>query len=265
MLKAFYDGCPVEKKLVKDFEYEASDVAVIFGVYKSKVRRSWPRGKVFRQQREKKLDVVVLETGYVNRGDGEDCYFAAGFNGLNGRADFRNKNMGPERAQKLADRFPGKMFIQPWPYESGEHIVLCGQVPHDASVDHTDHKQWISETAQKLKAMTSRKIVFRPHPLFPLPAIHGCELSTKPLAHDLARAHAVVTFNSNSGVEAAIFGKPVFAFDEGSMVWSIANKDLRDINEPQHPNRKQWWSDLAYTQWTPEEMRHGKAWAHLFR
>lgn len=257
VLKAFYEGCPAEKKLIKDFEYEPSEVAVIFGVYKSKVRRSWPRGKVFRQQREKNLDVVVLETGYVNRGDGESNHYAAGFNGLNGRADFRAKNMGPERWEALG--------VQLMPYSQGETIVLCSQVPHDASVEMHDHRQWIVETAEDLQRISKRPIVFRPHPLAKLPPLPGCLFSTKPLVEDLKHAHAVVTFNSNSAVESLIYGKPVFAFDEGSMVWPIANRNLADIDAPMYAERKQWSRDLAWCQWTPEEMRNGEAWKHLMR
>lgn len=257
VLTAFYEGCPVEKKLIQNFEYEPSEVAVIFGVHKSKVRQSWPRGKVFRQQREKKLDVIVLETGYVNRGDGESHHYAAGFNGLNGRADFRNKGMGPDRWEALG--------VQLKPYSRGDKVVVCAQVPHDASVDHTDHLQWVFETTKRLKGITNRPIVFRPHPLFKLPPIPGCEFSQRPLAEDLRDAHAVVTFNSNSAVEALIEGKPVFAFDEGSMVWELASRNLDDIEEPKYPGRQEWARNLAYCQWTPEEMRQGLAWKHLFR
>jgi hypothetical protein len=91
VLEAFYQGCPEPKELVNGFDYKPSDVAVIMGVYKKRVPISFPRGNVFRRQREKNLDVVVLETGYINRGDGENHHYAAGFNGLNGRADFRNE------------------------------------------------------------------------------------------------------------------------------------------------------------------------------
>src|SRR5438094_623219 len=138
VLKAFYDGCDAEKKLIEGFDYEPSDIAVIFGVYKSKVRKSWPRGKVFRQQRQNNKDVIVLETGYVRRGDGEDHYYAAGFNGLNGRAEFRNKGMGVERWEKLG--------VQLKPYSRGSKVILCGQVPWDASVEGSYHVVWIQET-----------------------------------------------------------------------------------------------------------------------
>lgn len=257
MLRAFYEGCPVEKKLIENFAYEPSKIAVIFGVYKSKVKKSWPRGKVFQQQREKNLDVVVLETGYINRGDGENHHYAAGFNGLNGRADFRNKNMGPERFEML------KTGLRP--YSNGDNIILCGQVPHDASVDHTDHKKWILETALELKRRTKRPVIFRPHPLFPLPRIGGCGYSLVPLEDDFANAHAVVTFNSNTAVDALLWGKAVYAFDEGSMVWNVCNKDLATINAPEYHNRLQWSRDLAYCQWTLDEMRQGKTWSHLYR
>jgi hypothetical protein len=85
------------------------------------------------------------------------------------------------------------------------------------------------------------------------------------LEEDLKNAHCVVTWNSNSAVEAAIYGKPVFAFDEGSMVWEIANKSLLDLDTPKYPDRKQWANNLAYCQWTLEEIRNGDAWRHLSR
>lgn len=257
VLEAFYEGCPNESELVRGWRYEPSEIAVIFGVYKSKVKQSWPRGRIFRQQRENKLDVIVLETGYVSRGDGENHHYAAGFNGLNGRADFRNKSMGPERWDALG--------VQLRPYSRGENVLLCSQVPWDASVEMHDHKQWVMETVQKLKVMTKRKVVFRPHPLAPLPPLKGCAQSTGPLEADLADAHCVVTFNSNSAVEALIFGKPVFAFDEGSMAWELANKSLGELENLDYPSRQQWARNLAFAQWTPQEMRQGLAWRHLSR
>jgi len=75
----------------------------------------------------------------------------------------------------------------------------------------------------------------------------------------------VVTFNSNSGVEALLQGVPVLAFDEGSMVWSLCNRSLSDIESPSLPDRAQWLNDLSYAQWTLAEMKEGLAWKHLYR
>lgn len=257
VILAFYEGCPEPKKLIENFKYEPGDVAVVFGVNKIQISDSWPRGQVIAQQRNENRDVVVLEGGYLNRGPEDTNHWAAGLNGLNGRANFRNAGMPGDRAKLLG--------IKLQPYKQGEDIILCGQVPWDASVDHTDHVAWLKECAAELQTY-SKPVVFRPHPQAPLPNINGCKHSNKKLlAEDLENAWAAVTFNSNSGVEALVAGIPVFAFDEGSMVWSICNRSLSDIESPSMPDRTQWLNDLCYTQWTLPEMKEGLTWRHLFR
>ena len=257
VITAFAEGCNAQ--LVEGWKYEPSEVAVVFGVHKSKIKASWPRGKIIQKQREKNFDVIVLETGYVNRGDGENHHYAAGWNGLNNRANFLNHNMDDERWKMLGTPLR--------PYSKGENVILCAQIPWDASVEGTDHPKWVKTVASQIKMLTDRKCIFRPHPLQKdsIPTPYGWEVSTVPLEDDLANAHCVVTFNSNSAVEALIWGKPVWAFDEGSMVWEVCNKSLLDIEQPNYPRREQWANDLAYTQWTPEEMKEGLAWKHLSR
>lgn len=252
VLKAFAAGCDGKLKMVE--EYQPSDVAVVFGVFKKMVPVSVHRGKVIAKQKEHGLQTVILETGYINRGDGDEHHYAAGLNGLNGRADFRNEGMPPDR--RLVD-------LKTW--RQGENIILCGQVPWDASCDFSNHEQWLEKAVRAMQLHTDRPIVFRPHPKCQIPPFEGCDYSTKPLAHDLKNAWACVTFNSNSAVEAAIQGIPVFAFDEGSMVWPICNKSFAKIESPEMLDREQWLNDLSYTQWTMQEMKEGKTWSHLFR
>src|SRR5688500_13377281 len=258
VVESFFEGCPNDSELVRGWKYEPSDIAVIFGVYKSRVPKSFPRGQVFQRQREKNLDVIVLETGYINRGDGEHHHYAAGFNGLNGRADFKNVGMPSDGAEKL-----GVKLKQ---YRDGSKVLLCGQVPWDASVEGTDHLLWLKASVERLKAYSSIEVVFRPHPLArnaykPL----GIPVSTAPLSEDLKDAHAVVTFNSNSGVEALIDGIPVFAGDHGSMCWQVANKSLIQIDVPNRPPREQWLNELCYCHCTLSEFRVREAWAHVSR
>lgn len=259
VLKAFYEGCPVDKKAKSVYEYEPSDVAVIFGVYKSKVPKSFPRGEVFRQQRAKNLDVIVLETGYINRGDGENHHYAAGFNGLNGRADFRNRGMPSDRVKKLG------VQLKPW-RKDGKHVLLCGQVPWDASVEMChDYPSWLQYISGQIKYQTKREIRFRPHPLANMPPIRGCTHSTVPIQEDLKDCWAVVTYNSNSSVEAVLEGIPAFTSDAGAMAKDVASQWIQELERPYMPAREAWLNDLAYCQWTPEEMKNGEAWKHLFR
>lgn len=254
VLSAFYDGCPESKLLTRLGDYAPSDVAVVMGVYKKSVPRSFERGYVIAEQKKRGLTTVILETGYINRGDGPQNHYAAGLNGLNGRADFKNANSPKTRAEGIR--------LHPW--RQGKNIVLCGQVPWDASVDFTNHREWLEQAVRAIFLRTDSPVVFRPHPKAKLPPIPGTIYSTRSLAEDLEDAKCCVTFNSNSGVEAALAGVPVFAFDEGSMAYSIANKSFDKLDEPEMPDRQQWLNDLCYAQWTPQEMSEGLAWKHLF-
>lgn len=249
VITALYEGCPDEKKLITGFQYTPADVGVVFGVYKSKVPISWPRGAVYRQHRADGANMIVLETGYIKRGDGPEDYYAAGFNGLNGRADFKNKSSPIDRFLQLG------VEVKPW-RQDGRHIVVTGQVPHDASLENVDYGDWLMNVVGLIEAHTDRPVIYKEHP---------CVAPGRPLTDYLPDAWAVVTCNSNSAVEAAIEGIPVFAHDEGSMAWDIANKSLMAIGNPDMPDRQQWLNNMAYSQFTPAEMGAGKTWAHLFR
>jgi hypothetical protein len=263
-IKALYEGCPVDKELRNVQDYEPSDVAVVFGVQKKAVPFSKFRGNVIQKQKESGKRTIVLETGYINRGDGPDNHYAAGFDGLNGRADFNNCDSPSDRWEKLG--------VQLKPWKRGSRIILCGQIPWDAAVDHTNHLQWLKNKILDIHEYTDREIVFRPHPKYANREILNhidrsfiCRWSTESLLDDLQDAWCVMTFNSNSGVEAAIEGVPVFVDDCGSMAFPVANRSIIYIDNPKTPEREQWAHNLAYCQWTLDEMRSGETWNHLFR
>ena len=226
-------------------EYADCDVAVVFGVRKKAVPFSHHRGEIIDRHKKKNKPVIVIDSGYVKRND----YFMVGLNGLNGRADFKNGSRPSDRWEALE--------IELKPYrKDGDHILVCGQIPWDASVQDFDHAQWCLDVMEDLRARTKRPIRFRPHPIiatYPLP----------PLERDMQDAFAVVTFSSNSAVDAVIEGVPVFALDRGSMAWHVANTSLQWIDMPRKAPREAWACNLAYAQWNLEEMREGKPWRHL--
>jgi len=253
VLERFYDACPEEKTLTDLDNYEPSDIAVVFGTYKKNIPISYRRGHVVHSQKLAGKDTIILETGYLNRGSGKNNHYAVGLNGVNGRADFKNKNSPADRSDRFRD------LMRPW--KSGSHILICGQVPWDASVDHIDFVKWTQTTTSMIQRSTTRKIIYRPHPLVRTPTPEGAERSRKHyLEDDLEDCWCCVTFNSNSGVEAALMGVPVVAMDEGSMAMPVANS-LHEIRNPRKPDRQQWLNDLCYAQWLPSEM--GEAWKHL--
>jgi len=258
VLMAFAEGCPEDCSVLPVSDYRPSDVAVVFGVFKPNIPVSYARGHVIAEQAKARKLTVVLETGYIRRGDNEDNYYAAGIGGLNGRADFRNQFSPADRWHLLEEK---GVHCHPW-WRGGKKILVAGQVPWDASVAHSDHVQWIKDTLFKLRDGT-REVVFRPHPQAPVPDFAEVGYSRGVVAW--AEYKACVTYNSNLGVEAALNGVPVFVDDIGSMALQVANRKLSNLDNPVMPDRTQWLRNLAYTQWTPQEMREGQAWKHLFR
>lgn len=258
VIRAFAQGCGA--KLVDGWRYEPSDVAIVFGVRKERVPQSWARGDIIRKQEKNGGRVVVLETGYVRRGDGPEHYYAAGWGGLNGRADFRNSASPSDRWERLC------IGLRPW-RTGGSRIVVCGQVPWDASVQHHDHIGWCQMVCAQLGRRAGSNLVFKPHPLAACVnyGVRGCDISGAPLAHEMEDARCVVTFNSNAAVEAVIAGVPAISMDIGSMAWAVTGHSLDDVESPPMPDRAQWASDLAFSQWTPAEMAAGLAWEHLSR
>jgi len=121
---------------------------------------------------------------------------------------------------------------------------------------------WYSTIAKEAKRVFGLPVKFRPHPLA-RQTVKGQNLDVigGTLMDAFKNAHCAITWNSNSAVEAAINGLPVFVFDEGSMAWAVAGHQLRlDLFRPE---RDVWLRHLAYCQWTVEELENGEAWKHL--
>lgn len=193
--------------------------------------------------------VIVLERGYL--GDRFE-WTSVGLNGLNGRATFAPAPRdGGERFRSIA-------ALQPWRQGPG-HALICGQVPGDASLQGADLEPWYAEMARRARA-AGLEPVFRQHPVAAArgyrqgpPGVRRIEGS---LADALAGAAQAITYNSNSAVDALLAGVPVYADNEGSMAWPVAN---RDVGHAAPVEREPWAHELAWRQWTIEEIRSGAA------
>ena len=260
VLTAFATGIKrkgVDVEMIPLELYKPVDMAVVFGVHKKGMPISYPRGRVIREQTAARLPVIVLEKGYVHRRE----YYAAGFGGLNGRAFFNNEDSPSDRWEQL------KVELRPPQLNPKGHFLVCGQVPTDASVQHIDIHKWTENMCKFISSHTKNKVIFRPHPLARhiTPEIAGVETSSRTLMEDFENCRAVVTFNSNAAVDAAIEGIPTFAEDKGSMAFSVSANKIAYMQNPVTLKRTQWANDLAYTQWTLQEMANGLPWEHLIR
>lgn len=197
--------------------------------------------------------VFVLERGYV---DDRFRWTSVGLNGLNGRAKFAALDDGGERWNKHFAQ-----LMRPWTCRPDGYALIMGQVPSDCAVRDITFGAWVRTTARELmRTRPIERIKFRPHPM--APNVRADVRSTLgALADDLSGAEIVVTYNSNSGVDAVLAGVPTVAMDPGSMAYSVTTHRISD--DPIRPDRTAWAHGLAWAQWLPHELESGEAWSRL--
>lgn len=223
--------------------YELCDLAVMWA-HKSP--------QIIAGQRGAGRDYLVLELAYF--GDRRNKFVSLGYNGLNGHAEFYNRDCPGDRWAQHG------VPVAPWK-QGGDYVLLMGQIPTDASLATCPgYDHWLKSAVQAARVY-GLPVRFRPHPRGPVirdaPApIMGGELDAA-----LRGAALVIAWNSNSLVDAVLAGVPVIACDRGSMAWPVAAHEIGA--EPIRPDRTQWLHDLAYTQWTLDEIASGLAWGHL--
>jgi len=202
---------------------------------------------MIQRQRDAGGEVCILERGYL--GDRFEWTSVSFGGGLNGRGRF----VIPGHAAYDMTRFRAVAELQPWHLDSDGYALIMGQVPGDQSLKHVNFEKWVRETGTELAA-AGWPVRFRPHPgnrggqEYP-----GVKPLRGTLAEALAGAGLVVTFNSNSGVDAVLAGRPTVAMDEGSMVRPVAAHDMRVIA----PDRSAWAARLAWCQYRRDEMESG--------
>jgi len=247
--------------------YEPCDVAVIFGLVKRAYKATWAKQAVLDRHpplpRGQARRLLVVESAFVRRGD----YWAVGWGGINGRADFRSADVPDDRWRAIGVK------TRPWrsPRDVKASrlgpVVVCGQLPRDTNVQDTDHPAWCRHVMAWLAAERI-PAVFRPHPRIDDPEVYGIAPAlwdTGKIAETLAWARAAVVFNSTSGVDAALAGVPVVAMDCGAFCWPVASHRLEALADPRCPSRRAWLAGLGYSQWSLDEMRAGLPWRHLTR
>jgi hypothetical protein len=212
---------------------EPCDLLVLWGVRQR---------QLIERQKARGGQVCILERGYV--GD-RFRWTSVSFGGaLNGCAEFRGPLHDPSRWNvHFAD------LMQPWRQKPDGVALIMGQVQGDQSLRGVNINAFYSKALEAFTRIGVR-IRFRPHP-------HR-RTDCRPLADDLADAACVVTYNSNSAVDAVLAGVPTIAVDRGSMAWDVTGHELGQM--PPAPPRNDWATALAWKQWLPEEMASGDCW-----
>lgn len=202
---------------------------------------------------------LMLEHGYI--GD-RFKNVAVTIDGLNNRGifpDFYDDN-------RLERMFPNA--LKPW-NPAGTYVLIIGQVRGDKSLQNKDlYKNWYADIASEAKDKYGLPVYFRQHPIdkvrHGIAKIEGLDSLGGDLKDALSAAALVITFNSNTGVDAMLSGKPVVVFDCGGMAYDIAlNQMPVSLPEGEPSGRIEWAKRLACKQFTLQELRDGLPFVHL--
>lgn len=238
---------------------------------------------------------IVFETSVFRQDDPhktKEKYFRFGWNSyLWNEADFGPIGNPSDRFMRLKEE--QSITIDPWKRYRGKYILVFLQHIIDTSLfrmieEFGSFYRWLRYTVKLIRENTDLPIVIRPHPKHGMYTqffeghripeifkefkdvrwsenIGSSNLSGGHfLQADLRDAHAAVGWTSNALTEAACAGVPVYPMSGGAMCTPVGCFDFTKIdNNVECVDRKQWLYDLAYSQWTKEEILNGRAFEHV--
>ena len=193
---------------------------------------------------------LILESGYTCVPQGDYISrrlqnIGLSWNKLNEEATWIPDYCPSDRWDKLG------IELKPWK-QDGEYSLVLGQVAGDATVCH-NYRDFLGTMESLIEANHPYPVKVREHP--------QVRESTSSLAKDLKGAALCITYSSNSAVEAVIAGVPTVVIAKNCVAWPVTSHIVR--RALYRGPREQWAYDLAYRQYTVDELRDGTAWEQI--
>jgi hypothetical protein len=267
VLQAFAEGAQAQGARVlvqKELQVVDCRLAVILGWVGTTIRgpHIQLRQNVINHQRRTGHHVMPIDASCFKFVDTDSYFLRYSLGGVfYNTNNYANANSNDSKWRQIQTQLG--INLKSW-RTNGDHVLVCLQRDGGWSMKGTDMTDWTRQTVQRLRSITNRPILIRPHPkhkinlseLTNLPGVSE-SVNGSTLQQDLTNAWAAVFCNSSSSVAAALAGVPVFADDDDCVAWTVANKDLSQIESPAMPDRTQWLNDLSSAHWTDEESRRG--------
>ena len=231
--------------------------------------------------RAKKIPLITFDGGLLssfgNVSTSPDHHFRVSLYTPMNDGNFLSDASPGDRWKMLVKKFNVK--YEPWRKSNPEDPILFGLQPKDNwSMNELDPIDWFNDVYKKLRPITKRKFIVRPHPnnvsnilerRKELPDDIELQYTQKNFIGDekkhyrfhfqeaLNNCHAFITHNSTASVDSCVRGVPTFVTSDLALCWTVANKDLTKIESPDYPEREQWVNDLGYKLWSIKEIRDG--------
>ncbi len=152
----------------------------------------------------------------------------------------------------------------------GERIVILGSSEKFHLSERLPHPTtWTQEIVDGIRRRTPMEIIYRPKPSWTgAEPIKGAEFShgwKTAIRRDLEGAFCSVTYGSIASVDSILAGVPCVVLGN-AVARPISSTSIKDILNPiweSQARREQWAANLAYCQFTPDEIASGVAWKIL--
>lgn len=214
---------------------------------------------VWSHYRSQGRPVIVVDVGALYRGEtwkvALNSVTATGYYG-------HTENLDWDRPKRLGISLAINLSRNP-------RIVIAAQHARSQQVvGLVSMEGWVVQQVERLRAITDRPIVVRPHPRSPLnwaglvhlpkdviieqPVKVNNTYDSYNLAFD---CHAIVNHNSGPGTQAALAGtRPIV--DSSSLAHPVSI-DIEDIERPYTVDRDQWLVEICHTEYKVQEIKSG--------
>jgi hypothetical protein len=204
--------------------------------------------------------IVFIDLGYWKRGSQRDNY-------AHYKVSLGHWHPDLSKLPSLPNDRMKKQGIKITRQRRGGNILLAGLGPKGSQLYKYEHQDWDKRMVEEIRKYTDRPIVYRPKPSdHRAPEIDGT-IYHHPLNTDLdaefKNSWAVVTHHSNVGVEAVQRNLPMYTQYGPAKQYSMP--DLSHIEDVAYdmPDREQFFSKLAYCNWSVNEIRNGQCWEFI--
>jgi hypothetical protein len=207
-------------------------IAEGFAEFKSDPIAVWGQLRGAKELLAKSKSFYRMDHAYVGRND----YYRIT------KGDFQPSEI-VERPSDRWDALRKRYSLKVSDWRKGGKIVVTLSDPR--TYDFFGVKNWPAEIEAQIKKHTNRPVVMRKR------------TESRPLAEDLRDAWCLVTYASNSVIEALQSGVPVFSLGP-SIARPMGSSDLSKLEDPLYPeNREEFFRHMAYCQFTPQELEAG--------
>ena len=155
-----------------------------------------------------------------------------------------------------SDRF-NAWGVEPQEYKTGSKILICpSSETMTRYVTGMSVDMWVKAITHGVRKYTDRPIEVRYKPRGK--GTSGPAVALVPFAEQAKDTHCVVTSISLCAMEAQLLGIPTICHPD-SFAADISSTKLEDIENPLRTDRAQWFNNLAYSQFTQDEIASGYA------